>query len=73
MENNVGSADKIVRWIIGLFLISMIFWIPGPWRWIGLIGFIPILTASMNFCPLYSLVGISTAKKPKEASQEEKK
>lgn len=73
MECNVGSSDKIIRWIVGLCLISMIFWVHGPWRWIGLIGFAPIFTASVNFCPLYKVIGISTAKKQKEPGPEEKK
>ncbi len=72
MEQNVGSTDKVVRWIIGLFLLSMIFWVHGSWRWLGLIGFVPILTSSISYCPLYKIVGISTAKS-KEPKQEEKK
>lgn len=73
MVKNVGSTDKVIRWIIGLILISMIFWVDSPWRWVGLIGFIPILTGSINYCPLYQVVGISTAKKPDQPQQGEKK
>ena len=73
MEKNVGSTDKVIRWIIGLLLISMIFWVHSSWRWVGLIGFIPILTGSINYCPLYQVIGISTAKKPDQPQQGEKK
>lgn len=73
MEKNVGSTDKLIRWIVGLCILSMIFWVNGSWRWIGLIGFVPILTGSINYCPLYSVVGISTAKKQNQPKQEEKK
>ncbi len=73
MEKNVGSTDKLIRWIVGLGLLSMIFWVNGSWRWIGLIGFVPILTGSINFCPLYSIIGISTAKKQDQPKPEEKK
>jgi hypothetical protein len=51
----------------------MIFWVHSAWRWIGLIGFVPILTGSINYCPLYRVIGISTAKKPDQPQQEEKK
>jgi len=58
MKKNIGTPDKWIRVIIGLFLISLVFW--GPETLWGLIGIIPIATAFMNFCPLYSLFGLST-------------
>ena len=72
MKKNVGSVDRVVRWVIGLLLLSMIFWVNGPWRWIGLIGFVPLLTGSINWCPLYSTLGISTSKKSPPDIQEGK-
>jgi hypothetical protein len=60
MKANVGSVDKTLRIIIGLALLSAIFLISGPMRWIGLIGLVPLLTAFMSFCPLYTLLGINT-------------
>ncbi len=73
MVKNVGSADKVIRWIVGLALLSIIYWVDSPWRWIGLIGFIPILTGSINYCPLYSVIGVSTAKKEEQPQTGEKK
>jgi len=29
----------------------------APWGWIG---FVPIVTALVNFCPLYSIIGVNT-------------
>ena len=58
MAANVGTADRILRIIIGLILIALVF--VGPrtaWGWIGVI---PLLTALVNFCPLYALLGIKT-------------
>ncbi len=60
MKKNVGSADKWIRIVIGLFLISLVFWGPHTaWGWIGLI---PLATALVNFCPLYSILRVSTRK-----------
>ena len=60
MKSNVGGIDKILRIVIGLALISLVF--VGPqtaWGWIG----VPlVLTGFINFCPLYPLLGFSTAK-----------
>jgi hypothetical protein len=61
MKLNMGSADRIIRIIVGLFLISLIFW--GPKTYWGLIGVILVLTAFVGFCPLYVPFKLSTRKK----------
>lgn len=60
MIANVGTTDKYFRIIIGLILISLIFW--GPETYWGLLGIIPLATAFINWCPLYLPFGISTRK-----------
>lgn len=58
MTANVGTPDRILRIIIGLILIALVFVGPRtPWGWIGII---PLVTALVNFCPLYALLGIKT-------------
>jgi len=59
---NVGSVDKVVRFIVGLALLSLLFFMNGNLKYLGLIGLVPILTATVSFCPLYSIVGIKTCK-----------
>ena len=55
---NVGSIDRILRIVVGLGLISLVFVGPQtPWGWIGVV---PLLTAFISFCPLYTLIGIRT-------------
>jgi hypothetical protein len=60
MKKNVGSIDQFVRLLIGLGALSLIF--VGPKTWWGLLGLIPLFTASLGSCPLYSLFGISTCR-----------
>lgn len=60
MKPNVGTADRIVRVLAGLALLSLLGLIEGPWKWLGLVGFLPLITAAVGFCPLYTLLGIST-------------
>lgn len=62
MKNNVGSADKIVRILLGLGLLSLLFLLEAPMKYLGLIGLVPLLTSLMGWCPLYSLIGINTCK-----------
>ncbi len=64
MAQNVGSADRTVRVIIGLLLLSMLF-IDGNARWFGLIGLVPLLTALVGSCPLYSITGMNTHPQPR--------
>lgn len=57
-SNNEGTADRTVRVLLGIILLSLTFVGPRtPW---GLIGLVPLLTGILGICPLYSLFGIST-------------
>jgi hypothetical protein len=66
MKNNVGSIDKVVRIVIGIALLSMLFLVEGSAKWFGLIGIVPLGTALVGWCPLYSVLGLSTC--PPEGS-----
>ncbi|MDG4553087.1 MAG: DUF2892 domain-containing protein [Candidatus Competibacter sp.] len=55
---NIGSADKIARLVIGALLIVLA--LMGTIGWWGWIGVVPIVTALMNWCPAYTLLGIKT-------------
>ncbi|MFZ1326864.1 MAG: DUF2892 domain-containing protein [Candidatus Contendobacter sp.] len=55
---NIGSTDKIVRLVVGALLILLA--VTGSIGWWGYIGIVPIVTALMNWCPAYTLLGMST-------------
>ena len=58
MTKNMGSADRVIRVVIGLVLLSLVFVGPQtPWGWVGII---PLVTAAIGVCPLYSIIGIKT-------------
>ncbi|HEY3400642.1 MAG TPA: DUF2892 domain-containing protein [Geothrix sp.] len=63
MQANIGSTDKAVRIVAGLALLSLVFLLKGNVRWFGLIGLVPMATAFMQFCPLYTLLGVNTGPK----------
>jgi hypothetical protein len=55
--------DRIVRIALGVALLAFAlgYLYPGKgWNWLGWIGVVPILTAVAGWCPLYSILGIST-------------
>lgn len=62
LKTNVGSADRVIRVIIGAALLVWFFVDQGSgfWHYAKLIGIVPLLTAAMGSCPLYSILGLST-------------
>ncbi len=69
MTFNVGTPDRIVRVILGLFLIAAPFvtgWalFASP-TWTGgavLVGLVLVATGAIRFCPAYRLFNLSTSK-----------
>lgn len=66
---NVGSADRLLRLIIGAVLIALPFFVPSlelP-STLGIVatvaGFILIVTAIVQFCPIYGIFGLRTRPK----------
>ncbi len=57
---NVGSADRIMRVILGVVLLAMVF--VGPQTPFGWIGIVPLLTGLFGTCPLYSIIGLRGGK-----------
>ena len=64
MEQNIGSIDRIARIVIGIALIGFALLTNGPYHWFGLIGIVPLATAGLNWCPLYTVLGIRTCPMP---------
>lgn len=60
MSKNMGGIDRAFRLIVGLVLLSLVFIGPQtPWGWVGLI---PLVTAAIGWCPLYTMLGMKTSK-----------
>jgi hypothetical protein len=61
MKQNVGGVDRLLRAILGVGLLSLLLLLEGNGRWFGLIGLVPLATAVLGYCPLYSVFGMSTS------------
>jgi hypothetical protein len=59
---NEGAADRILRVVAGLGLLSLT--VLGPKTGWGLVGLVPLVTGLAGTCPLYSILGLSTCPKP---------
>lgn len=60
MKKNIGNIDKVIRLMIGLFIIIYVGFVLNSW-W-GLIGIIPVFTVVTSNCMLYSILKINTCK-----------
>jgi uncharacterized membrane protein YfcA len=57
-KSNVGGIDRLLRVVFGIALIAMtLTGTIGVWGWIGVV---PLLTAALGSCPLYTMLGMST-------------
>lgn len=62
-KKNMGTIDRVLRIILGLALLTGFFLNPeASLRWFYLIGIVPLATALISSCPLYTIFGIKTCK-----------
>lgn len=60
MKANLSGLDRWIRLIIGIIILSLLVFLHGGLRYLGLIGLIPLVTAAIGYCPLYAIFGIRT-------------
>lgn len=63
MKANVGSIDRILRFIAGLAILGAGYYFKSWW---GLVGIVPLFTATFRFCPAYLPFGLNTGAKTEE-------
>ena len=62
MKQNVGGADRIVRFVLGAAIVGAGIYFKSWW---GAIGIVPLGTAALGVCPAYVPFGLSScAAKP---------
>ncbi|HVB49401.1 MAG TPA: DUF2892 domain-containing protein [Burkholderiales bacterium] len=68
MKTNVGSTDRVLRIVIGIGLLSLLYFVEGAAKWWGLVGLAPLLTGVFGTCPMYSIFGLSTCPMQKKGA-----
>jgi hypothetical protein len=69
MEQNIGKTDRIIRVVIGITIILIGF---VNHSWWGAVGLVPLLTSLAGFCPLYTLLKISTCENSERQEKPDK-
>ena len=67
MVRNEGTADRIVRVVLGIVLVAAwaFGWLAGTLAVVlGVLGVVLIGTGAIGFCPIYRLFGIATCPVP---------
>lgn len=59
MKTNMGSADRVIRGILGIGILAAGYYFKS---WFGLVGLIPLATAIVGWCPGYVPFGLSTCR-----------
>ena len=69
MKKNMGIADKVIRILIAV-VIALLFYFKVITGTLGIIlliaGGVFLLTSFINFCPLYSIFGLSSCPRNKK-------
>ncbi len=60
MSKNVCSIDRGARIVLGIGVLSLVFFLHGAARLFGLIGLVPLGTGMVGYCPLYALLNTGT-------------
>ena len=60
MKTNIGDADRLIRFIVGVIIILAGVYFKTGW---GAVGLLPIFTGFIRYCPLYVPLKINTQAK----------
>ncbi len=66
MKKNMGNPDRIIRVIAAIIFSTLYFThtVTGTFGMLLLVlGAVLLATSIINFCPLYTLLGVNTCKK----------
>jgi Protein of unknown function (DUF2892) len=57
MTRNVATLDRTLRLVVGILILGLYGALDAPWRYLTLVGLIPLGSALTGFCPLYAALG----------------
>lgn len=61
-KTNESTVDRALRILLGVALLVWFFVDQGQgfWHYAKLIGVVPLITGLVGWCPLYTVLGVST-------------
>jgi hypothetical protein len=59
MTPNMPTWERGARIVLGLVLLGLFGVLDAPWKYVTLIGLIPLGTGLLGTCPVYTIFGIN--------------
>ena len=72
MNKNLHMIDRAVRVLIAIAVFYLIYdgTLEGLWMWVlGILSVVFVATAFISWCPIYAMLGLSTAPKAEGESK----
>jgi hypothetical protein len=57
MLRNLGMVERGVRILAGLMILGLYGALDSPWKYLTLIGLVPLGTGLVGHCPVYKALG----------------
>jgi len=57
MTRNLGTTERILRLVAGIIILGLYGALTPPWRYLTLLGLVPLGTALTGSCPVYARLG----------------
>ncbi|MGH7499241.1 MAG: YgaP family membrane protein [Gemmatimonadales bacterium] len=61
MVRNLSTIERLVRLIVGAVILGLFGAFASPWRYLTLVGLLPLGTALTGHCPIYRALGRRSA------------
>lgn len=60
MNRNLSRVHRIGAVVLGLGLLGLFGALAGPWRYLTLIGLLPLGAGLLGHCPVYRAIGFKS-------------
>jgi DUF2892 family protein len=57
MIRNIGWYERLLRLLVGILILGLYGALEPPWRYLTLVGLVPLGSALTGFCPIYARLG----------------
>ena len=57
MTRNISTFGRVAGLIAGLVILGLYGALDPPWKYLTLLGLLPLGSALTGFCPLYAILG----------------
>ncbi len=57
MVRNLATPERVLRLLAGVMILGLYGALASPWRYLALVGLIPLGTALTGHCPVYRALG----------------